>query len=304
MMSAVKQNTRTSADNRKLDGDSDRPASESGQRKLGTIKLLAGCVVFISSVLIAFYASQVNAAPVATDSYSAAGLYPWLIMAFLALFPLLASAGMKHRAPLIKPLACENAQNASGFRPNGQENDQQTFRHIATGQSEILNTREFSRNLAHYWSTCTSQSSYLALFIVQIDNFSQLADIFGHQETQSRLQQTTHSLNSLICSRGGIISHADERENPRLHVLLPNTTPDEAYLVAEEIRLAIEDLGYPAHADGRGIMTASLGLAVTVPNHGATPDTLWSGADRALHRVHQRGHNRVIVEILGNQSKP
>ena len=304
MTNAVNHKTRSRADNKKRDDCSNRTASLAGQPLIGTLRLLAGCIVFIASVLIAVYASQVNATPADTVSYNGPGLYPWLLLAVFTLFPLMISFGLKRWAPSTIPFACQSTQHVDNYRPNGRENDRQPFRQNANIRSDILDTEDFSSILAHYWATCMSQSSYLALFIVQIDNFSQMADVFGHQETRQRLQQMTHSLNSLTRSRGGIISDAEDQDNPRLHVLLPNTTPDEAHDVAEEMRLAIEDLGYPAYADGRGIMTASLGLAVTVPDHDSMPYTLRSGAERALDGARQQGHNRVMIEILGDQSRP
>jgi diguanylate cyclase (GGDEF)-like protein len=81
-------------------------------------------------------------------------------------------------------------------------------------------------------------------------------------------------------------------------VLLPETEYRGAYLVAEKIRLGVEELGLAASAVDL-VTTISIGL-VSYPEDGISADELLLAADRAMYHAKSLGKN----QISGNPRPP
>jgi diguanylate cyclase (GGDEF)-like protein len=73
-------------------------------------------------------------------------------------------------------------------------------------------------------------------------------------------------------------------------VILPATTVDQASMVAERLRAAIE------HASQGWLFPTSISIGVAYfPKHGYTADQLIEAAEKALGKAKMAGKNRVIV---------
>ncbi|MCL2381480.1 MAG: GGDEF domain-containing protein [Treponema sp.] len=87
-------------------------------------------------------------------------------------------------------------------------------------------------------------------------------------------------------------------------ILLPDTNPNEARLMAETIRynLTVQKVLVPGKPDGTGqtevIVSTSIGIA-SAPVHADTWEKLNFAADNALHRSKELGRNRVEVAAAG-----
>lgn len=78
-------------------------------------------------------------------------------------------------------------------------------------------------------------------------------------------------------------------------VVVSETDADAAAQLAESIRAAIAAAAMPHAGTPSGVVTASVGLAVRVPQRDEQPDSLIARADEALYRAKQAGRNRVEV---------
>jgi diguanylate cyclase (GGDEF)-like protein len=74
-------------------------------------------------------------------------------------------------------------------------------------------------------------------------------------------------------------------------VYLPETSPQEARVLAERLRGEIADIRV-SHATGETAVTASVGVAPKESHH-ATLDSLIAAADKFLYQSKQQGRNRV-----------
>jgi diguanylate cyclase (GGDEF)-like protein len=126
----------------------------------------------------------------------------------------------------------------------------------------------------------------IALLLIDIDNFKEINDTFGHQVGDGLLRQVGPRLrdqldpSDLIARLGG-----DE-----FAILLPNADADQATRVAHAI-LRIER---PFMIDGHPLeVTASIGIAV-FPQHAADAETLFRRADVAMY-VAKRTANSYAV---------
>jgi diguanylate cyclase (GGDEF)-like protein len=130
-----------------------------------------------------------------------------------------------------------------------------------------------------------------ALLLLDLDDFKRVNDQYGHAVGDKVLQQVAELLmkNSrsadVVCRYGG----------EELAVILPETALAEAALVAERLRVAVQQ-----RTDDRGTtVTLSAGVAIC-PDHGGDADVLIAAADAAMYRAKHAGKNRVaIAESLG-----
>jgi len=78
-------------------------------------------------------------------------------------------------------------------------------------------------------------------------------------------------------------------------VVLPNTSQAGVGLMAERLRLVVEDCGMAHAGNFQGIVTLSLGCATGIPAHGVSVNTLMKAADEALYRAKSNGQNQLQV---------
>ncbi len=129
-----------------------------------------------------------------------------------------------------------------------------------------------------------------AVLFVDLDNFKQVNDEFGHEAGNEVLRQAarecgTHIRSTDLAARYG----GDE-----FVLVLVRTGMNGALGVAEKVRAGVEALGerlgYP-----RGLVTASIGVAEFIPGPGPAPEDVLVVADRALYRAKAQGRNQVAT---------
>ena len=129
-----------------------------------------------------------------------------------------------------------------------------------------------------------------SLLMVDIDNFKNVNDRFGHRsgdevlvELARRMTEVTRDIDT--CARYG---------GEEFVLLLPETDSEGARVVAEKLRRIVSDAPIGVSDAGRLSVTVSVGVA-GYPEHGdSLPDVL-KRADEALYVAKRAGKDRVIV---------
>ena len=123
--------------------------------------------------------------------------------------------------------------------------------------------------------------------MLDIDHFKQINDTYGHAAGDQVLQVVAQRLKTALreadlCGRLG---------GEEFAVLLASTDLHEALLIAEKLRLAIQDIVMPM-IDSTLRVTISIGVARA---HEDCPDTttLLAQADAAMYQAKSSGRNRV-----------
>jgi len=290
-------------------GKQSRPAAGKPERRAAKgkfapgLRLLAGSIIVLASLTLVLYAARVEAAIGDEPGPQTVSLLPWLPLFALAFLALLVPAWRSLR----ERSRSNQARSANPVSGNGGDVAVAFAQHTdkppknATGSNKNSSPEQFQTALERHFLICRKQSSYLALSVVAIDNFEPLADAIGQDEITERVHQTALSLHSLVRGQGGVFDGPRVNDRGHFLALIPNTDPDRALQVSEDIRMAVEDLGYDNPLPPRRIMTASLGLAVMIPDDRIPQRTLFNAADQALVRSQRLGGNRVEVEMIDSR---
>jgi len=263
------------------------------------LRLLAGGAIVFASLGLVVYAGRVDAAwpgGAVLNSPPLLAWMPFIVLAFV-LLPALAWRLIHARA------------HGNHHRPSdaGGDNDRDTTlftsaaestRNEASDWSDKRTLEHFPAIVSHHFFNCKKQSTCLALTVVAIDDLGRLADAIGQESLDERMHQTGLSLQSLVRSQGGVFAGPQAQGGRHYLALLPNTDPDRALQLSEDMRMTVEDLGYETPIPPRTTMTASLGLAVMVPDDQIPQSALFNAAEQALQRSQRHGGNRVEVEMI------
>lgn len=126
------------------------------------------------------------------------------------------------------------------------------------------------------------------LLMLDLDGLKPINDGYGHFEGDRVLR----SVGDVIRGRVRRIDTAARYGGDEFVVLLPETDPTGAYILAEKIRRGAAEL--VIDADGRLIRTSlSIGV-VAFPSDGQTADDLMIAADQAMYTSKRRGKNRIV----------
>ena len=133
----------------------------------------------------------------------------------------------------------------------------------------------------------------LACVMVDLDNFKEINDTFGHPAGDAVLRGAATRLVALA-RRPDIVGRYGGDE---FVLLLPETAADGAARMGERVAAAIAERPVVALDDGVSVeltATASVGVASREPTM-HTPDEFYAAADRALYEAKRLGRARVAV---------
>jgi diguanylate cyclase (GGDEF)-like protein len=129
----------------------------------------------------------------------------------------------------------------------------------------------------------------MSVLAIDLDHFKQINDGYGHGRGDEVLAGAAAAIESAIRTS----DFAGRIGGEEFVVFAPATTPDDAQVLGEKLREAIEEITVPGVERA---ITASVGIA-GYPNDAVDAETILRMADRALYSAKDRGRNR--VEIAG-----
>jgi diguanylate cyclase (GGDEF)-like protein len=131
-------------------------------------------------------------------------------------------------------------------------------------------------------------NSFYSIALIDVDYFKKYNDYYGHPAGDKALQTVANIIKSVKRKDDRVYRYGGEE----LLVLMNNTTSDDATLVAERIRMAIESAGIEHSKSKLGVLTISIGLCSA--QAGDVKEMIKS-ADVALYQAKQSGRNRICT---------
>ena len=156
----------------------------------------------------------------------------------------------------------------------------------------IANRRRFDEALPIEWRRAKRNGNYIALAMIDVDWFKKYNDHYGHQAGDECLKVVARTLQEHSNRPGDLVARYGGEEFV-LIISVENT--DAAAAFGELIRLTINQQQIPHEASTFGVVTASIGMAVTRPTEDADPWSLLKQADEALYRAKGAGRNQVAM---------
>ncbi|MBI5195996.1 MAG: diguanylate cyclase [Nitrospirae bacterium] len=131
----------------------------------------------------------------------------------------------------------------------------------------------------------------LSLLLIDLDNFKNFNDAYGHQAGDSVLKKVAEILNKNLRS----IDSAARYGGEEFTVILPETSLDDAVAIAERIRDETCQYFSTCKDDSSKVsVTVSIGASM-FPDDSVDKDGLIKAADDALYMTKKMGKNKVIT---------
>ncbi|RQZ16756.1 GGDEF domain-containing protein [Burkholderia sp. Bp9031] len=160
------------------------------------------------------------------------------------------------------------------------------------GLTGLDNRRTFGEVLEQEWHRARRARSVFSLLFVDIDRFKAYNDTYGHQAGDDALAAVARCIGENIRLPN---DRAARYGGEEFVILLPDTSPANAALIAERIRTAISDLMIEHVSSEFGHVTASIGLASWTPEQDVEVGAVIKAADEALYHAKAIGRNKVTA---------
>ena len=158
------------------------------------------------------------------------------------------------------------------------------------GLTGIPNRRLFDETFANLWNDAMHKAQPLSMLFVDIDDFKDFNDLYGHLTGDEVLIKVAQYLQNnkekeyFVARYGG-----DE-----FVMLLPNTSLKEATQYATNLRESIASIKHLEHLDAS--ITVSIGLATKESYQEIQPEVFFKFVDQQLYESKNQGKNTVTSQ--------
>lgn len=163
------------------------------------------------------------------------------------------------------------------------------------GLTGLRNRRAYDQILEDELTRARRYGYPLSLVIMDIDDFKQFNDRYGHSKGDEHLAEISRLTRSSVRDQDVVARVGGEE----FGVILPHTSREGAKEFAERIRRSIEEAFKDKFDVGK---TVSLGVA-EYPLDASTLQDLYEAADQAMFAVKNSGKNRVGVPSKSDQRR-
>lgn len=155
----------------------------------------------------------------------------------------------------------------------------------------LHNRRFMDTRLAAMFDESALRARALSVLVLDVDHFKVVNDSWGHDAGDEVLREFADRVRA--CTRG--IDLVARMGGEEVVVVLPETGPKAAYVVAERIRERVETAPFAIYRNSREIpVTVSIGVASRKAGDLSSADIM-KRADDALYQAKAEGRNRVIA---------
>ncbi|MDP2647261.1 MAG: GGDEF domain-containing protein [Desulfobacterales bacterium] len=160
---------------------------------------------------------------------------------------------------------------------------------ITDDLTHLYNSRHFYNQLKAEISRAVRHKRPLSLAIMDIDNFKQHNDTYGHLEGDNVLSSLGKLINEYL--RG--VDSGYRYGGEEFALILPDTDIKGAAFVAERMRKGFESLTFSPRPNEKINCTISIGVAQYEPE--IELKALINKADKAMYKAKDQGKNKVVL---------
>ncbi|MEW6685113.1 MAG: GAF domain-containing protein [Candidatus Edwardsbacteria bacterium] len=162
---------------------------------------------------------------------------------------------------------------------------------ITDGLTELYNHRYFQEYFDRELSRAKRYQRQLSLIMIDIDHFKDYNDTYGHLMGDFILKE----LGKILKSNARDVDFVARYGGEEFMILLPETTKNGAYTLAEKIRKRVKEHKFSyENIQSFSQITISLGVA-NYPDDGEEKEILIDAVDKALYRAKLEGRDRTCV---------
>lgn len=158
--------------------------------------------------------------------------------------------------------------------------------------TKLFNTRYLDRTLEIEITRSNRHKTSLSLIFMDIDHFKVINDSYGHLVGSKLLVE----VGQILIRRLRTIDIVARYGGDEFVVVLPQTAPSAALIIAERIRKAVEQYVFLKKEGYSLRMTASFGVA-SYPESAKSKEDLLRLADEAMYRVKNQTRNGVYAIV-------
>lgn len=164
---------------------------------------------------------------------------------------------------------------------------------LQDGLTGLSNRRMLDIKLDMEFTSSVRNRQPLSICMIDIDYFKLFNDKLGHLAGDNALKTVAEALQTTIKRKSDLVARFGGEE---FCVVLPNTSLEEALVVAERIRETVIDLKVPHHkSHSHPYLTISIGVTSLLKGVDTGPEDVICRADRGLYMAKQAGRNCVKV---------
>jgi diguanylate cyclase (GGDEF)-like protein len=159
--------------------------------------------------------------------------------------------------------------------------------------TNVANRRGFEARFYEALAHCRRVSAHASVMMIDIDNFKNFNDSFGHLEGDVCLRAVADTIQRSVRRPRDVVARFGGEE---FAVVMEGTDAIGARFMAERIRESIQELSV-VQGDGarHPVVTVSVGVAAALGPAELVPDLLLLRADKALYAAKASGGNMVVA---------
>lgn len=159
------------------------------------------------------------------------------------------------------------------------------------GLTKLYISRHFYILLENEIRRCARYKRDMSLLMLDIDDFKHVNDTYGHLIGDQILRELSRTITETVRKIDIPARYGGEE----FVVILPETSKEDAVIIAERLRKNISKIVVQANETTTISPTTSIGVS-QFPNDGIDPKTLIKSADIALY--HSKNHGKNVVSVF------
>lgn len=158
----------------------------------------------------------------------------------------------------------------------------------------LANRRKYQDVIAQEWQKAINNQDCISLLVIDIDNFKQYNDCYGHATGDTVLKQVAAVLANQVADKGLVARYGGEE----FVIVLPGYSQEASVEIARYCMQDVESLNLVySHEEFSGKVTVSVGGATKKPTDKCDIDVFFNMADEMLGLAKKSGKNKILWKL-------